>query len=92
MGLGKTVQIVAFLSVLCEEQKIWPFLIIVPQATVPNWFVLAFLPCNYANANGLKGVVKFRTGLQTFVLLCMLVLMWRKLLLYAILDLLSTCT
>lgn len=37
MGLGKTIQIISFLAVLFEEQKIWPFLIVVPHSTVPNW-------------------------------------------------------
>lgn len=37
MGLGKTIQIIAFLAVLQEEQNIWPFLIVVPHSTVPNW-------------------------------------------------------
>jgi chromodomain-helicase-DNA-binding protein 4 len=39
MGLGKTIQIIAFLAVLQEEQNIWPFLIVVPHSTVPNWLV-----------------------------------------------------
>jgi chromodomain-helicase-DNA-binding protein 4 len=43
MGLGKTIQIVSFLAVLFEEQKIWPFLIVVPHSTVPNWFVSHFV-------------------------------------------------
>ncbi|EEB08811.1 SHREC complex subunit Mit1 [Schizosaccharomyces japonicus yFS275] len=37
MGLGKTVQIISFLSVLRHEQKSFPFLVIVPHATVLNW-------------------------------------------------------
>ncbi|KAL7623461.1 hypothetical protein AAE478_007143 [Parahypoxylon ruwenzoriense] len=38
MGLGKTIQIVSFISSLVEDQpKCWPFLIVVPNATCPNW-------------------------------------------------------
>lgn len=38
MGLGKTIQVVALLSSLIQDQpRIWPFLIVVPNATCPNW-------------------------------------------------------
>ncbi|KAK3370247.1 PHD/FYVE-zinc-finger like domain-containing protein [Podospora didyma] len=38
MGLGKTVQVVALLSSLVQDKpKIWPFLIVVPNSTCPNW-------------------------------------------------------
>ncbi|KAI1156960.1 PHD/FYVE-zinc-finger like domain-containing protein [Nemania diffusa] len=38
MGLGKTVQIVAFISALTHSQPgCWPFLVVVPNATCPNW-------------------------------------------------------
>lgn len=38
MGLGKTVQIVALLADLIKDApKVWPFLIVVPNSTVPNW-------------------------------------------------------
>ncbi|KAK0614191.1 PHD/FYVE-zinc-finger like domain-containing protein [Immersiella caudata] len=38
MGLGKTVQVVALLSsVIQDNPKIWPFLIVVPNATCANW-------------------------------------------------------
>ncbi|KAJ4306151.1 hypothetical protein N0V88_000947 [Collariella sp. IMI 366227] len=38
MGLGKTVQVVALLSSLIQDNpKIWPWLIVVPNATCPNW-------------------------------------------------------
>ncbi|KXJ90825.1 hypothetical protein Micbo1qcDRAFT_195696 [Microdochium bolleyi] len=38
MGLGKTVQIVAFLATMALHQpKCWPFLVVVPNATCPNW-------------------------------------------------------
>ncbi|KAK3945881.1 chromodomain-helicase [Diplogelasinospora grovesii] len=38
MGLGKTVQVVALLSSFIQDNpKIWPFLIVVPNSTCPNW-------------------------------------------------------
>ncbi|KAI1421258.1 PHD/FYVE-zinc-finger like domain-containing protein [Xylaria sp. FL1777] len=38
MGLGKTVQIVAFISALTHSKPgCWPFLVVVPNATCPNW-------------------------------------------------------
>ncbi|KAK1995468.1 SNF2 family domain-containing protein [Colletotrichum falcatum] len=38
MGLGKTVQVVGLISTLVHnEPKCWPFLIVVPNATCPNW-------------------------------------------------------
>lgn len=37
MGLGKTIQVLSFLAILFEEQKVWPFLVVVPHSTVPNW-------------------------------------------------------
>ncbi|OIW31583.1 hypothetical protein CONLIGDRAFT_230503 [Coniochaeta ligniaria NRRL 30616] len=38
MGLGKTVQIVALLADLVKDApRVWPFLIVVPNSTVPNW-------------------------------------------------------
>ncbi|KXX81803.1 Chromatin remodeling factor mit1 [Madurella mycetomatis] len=38
MGLGKTIQVVALLSNFIQEQpRIWPFLIVVPNSTCPNW-------------------------------------------------------
>ena len=37
MGLGKTIQIISFLSLLHQEHKVWPFLVVVPHSTVPNW-------------------------------------------------------
>lgn len=36
--LGKTVQIISYISVLVNRYKIFPFLIVVPNATVGNWF------------------------------------------------------
>jgi len=38
MGLGKTVQIVALITSLVQDQpQIWPFLVVVPNATCANW-------------------------------------------------------
>ncbi|KAK7992013.1 hypothetical protein PG988_000807 [Apiospora saccharicola] len=38
MGLGKTVQVVAFISSLVEDKpNCWPFLVVVPNSTCPNW-------------------------------------------------------
>ncbi|KAI1761621.1 PHD/FYVE-zinc-finger like domain-containing protein [Hypoxylon sp. FL1150] len=38
MGLGKTIQIVSLISSLVENQpQCWPFLVVVPNATCPNW-------------------------------------------------------
>ncbi|KAH9900270.1 PHD/FYVE-zinc-finger like domain-containing protein [Xylariomycetidae sp. FL2044] len=38
MGLGKTIQVVAFIASLVYDQpKCWPFLIVVPNATCANW-------------------------------------------------------
>ncbi|KAK5628930.1 hypothetical protein RRF57_004645 [Xylaria bambusicola] len=38
MGLGKTVQIVTFISALTHSKPgCWPFLVVVPNATCPNW-------------------------------------------------------
>ncbi|KAI1344825.1 PHD/FYVE-zinc-finger like domain-containing protein [Xylariaceae sp. FL0016] len=38
MGLGKTIQIVAFISALTHHKPgCWPFLVVVPNATCPNW-------------------------------------------------------
>ncbi|KAI1748692.1 PHD/FYVE-zinc-finger like domain-containing protein [Xylaria castorea] len=38
MGLGKTIQIVAFISALTHSKPgCWPFLIVVPNSTCPNW-------------------------------------------------------
>lgn len=36
-GLGKTVQIITFLSVLHHEQQARPFLVSVPNSTIGNW-------------------------------------------------------
>ena len=38
MGLGKTVQVIALLSTLVlETPRTWPFLVVVPNSTCPNW-------------------------------------------------------
>ncbi|KAI6823985.1 SNF2 family DNA-dependent chromodomain-containing ATPase [Hortaea werneckii] len=37
MGLGKTIQIIGFLATLVQDHTCWPFLIVVPNATCPNW-------------------------------------------------------
>jgi len=37
MGLGKTIQVIAFLVSLKHLHGCWPFLIVVPNSTCPNW-------------------------------------------------------
>lgn len=37
MGLGKTIQLVAFFATLMQDHKCWPFLVVVPNSTCPNW-------------------------------------------------------
>ncbi|RMZ91382.1 hypothetical protein DV736_g1394, partial [Chaetothyriales sp. CBS 134916] len=37
MGLGKTIQLISFFALLVEEHKCWPFLVVVPNSTCPNW-------------------------------------------------------
>jgi len=37
MGLGKTIQLIALFSLLVEDHKCWPFLVVVPNSTCPNW-------------------------------------------------------
>ena len=37
MGLGKTIQLIALMATLVQEHKCWPFLIVVPNSTCPNW-------------------------------------------------------
>lgn len=38
MGLGKTIQIIAFLSAMVKhDPKCWPFLVVTPNSTCPNW-------------------------------------------------------
>ncbi|KAI1624979.1 adenosinetriphosphatase [Exophiala viscosa] len=37
MGLGKTIQLISFFATLVHDHKCWPFLVVVPNATCPNW-------------------------------------------------------
>ena len=37
MGLGKTIQIIAYFALMVQDHKCWPFLVVVPNSTCPNW-------------------------------------------------------
>ena len=37
MGLGKTIQVIGFLATLKQRHGCWPFLVVVPNSTCPNW-------------------------------------------------------
>jgi SNF2 family DNA or RNA helicase len=37
MGLGKTIQVISFLSMMAHDHRCFPFLVVVPNSTVPNW-------------------------------------------------------
>lgn len=37
MGLGKTIQVIGFLAALQQVHGCWPFLVVVPNSTCPNW-------------------------------------------------------
>ena len=37
MGLGKTIQIIGFLTTLTQRHTCFPFLVVVPNSTCPNW-------------------------------------------------------
>ncbi|EEH45351.2 uncharacterized protein PADG_01501 [Paracoccidioides brasiliensis Pb18] len=37
MGLGKTIQIIALFATLIHDHRCWPFLVVVPNSTCPNW-------------------------------------------------------
>jgi hypothetical protein len=37
MGLGKTIQVISFLAMMVHDHNCYPFLIVVPNSTVPNW-------------------------------------------------------
>jgi len=37
MGLGKTIQLIALIATLIQQYKCWPFLVVVPNSTCPNW-------------------------------------------------------
>lgn len=37
MGLGKTIQVIGFLTTLSQRHSCYPFLVVVPNSTCPNW-------------------------------------------------------
>ena len=37
MGLGKTIQVIGLLATLQQRHGCWPFLVVVPNSTCPNW-------------------------------------------------------
>ncbi|KIW01020.1 uncharacterized protein PV09_07537 [Verruconis gallopava] len=37
MGLGKTIQVISFLAMMVHDLKCYPFLVVVPNSTCPNW-------------------------------------------------------
>ena len=37
MGLGKTIQLISFFALMVQDHKCWPFLVVVPNSTCPNW-------------------------------------------------------
>lgn len=37
MGLGKTVQVIGLFAALIHKHQCWPFLVVAPNSTVPNW-------------------------------------------------------
>ncbi|KAE8379677.1 PHD/FYVE-zinc-finger like domain-containing protein [Aspergillus bertholletiae] len=37
MGLGKTIQVIGLFATLIQYHKCWPFLVVVPNSTCPNW-------------------------------------------------------
>lgn len=37
MGLGKTIQVISFLAMMVHDHNCYPFLIVVPNSTCPNW-------------------------------------------------------
>lgn len=37
MGLGKTIQVIAFLAMMIGDNSCFPFLVVVPNSTCPNW-------------------------------------------------------
>nr|POF01115.1 chromatin remodeling factor mit1 [Quercus suber] len=37
MGLGKTIQVIGFLATLVKDWNCFPFLVVVPNSTCPNW-------------------------------------------------------
>lgn len=37
MGLGKTIQVIALFASLIQNHQCWPFLVVCPNSTCPNW-------------------------------------------------------
>ncbi|KAI9824644.1 MAG: hypothetical protein M1819_000845 [Sarea resinae] len=37
MGLGKTIQVIGFMATLIQDHECFPFLVVVPNSTCPNW-------------------------------------------------------
>lgn len=37
MGLGKTIQLIAYFALMVQDHRCWPFLVVVPNSTCPNW-------------------------------------------------------
>lgn len=37
MGLGKTIQVIGLFATLIQYHKCWPFLVVAPNPTCPNW-------------------------------------------------------
>ena len=37
MGLGKTIQVISFFTTMTQDHKCWPWLVVVPNSTCPNW-------------------------------------------------------
>ncbi|KAN0080601.1 PHD/FYVE-zinc-finger like domain containing protein [Elaphomyces granulatus] len=37
MGLGKTIQVIALFASLIQHHQCWPFLVVCPNSTCPNW-------------------------------------------------------
>lgn len=37
MGLGKTIQVIGLMATLATDHKCFPFLVVVPNSTCPNW-------------------------------------------------------
>ncbi|KAF2675531.1 hypothetical protein BT63DRAFT_420727 [Microthyrium microscopicum] len=37
MGLGKTIQVIAFMAMMTQDYNCFPFLVVVPNSTCPNW-------------------------------------------------------
>lgn len=37
MGLGKTIQVIGLFATLIQRHGCWPFLVVAPNSTVPNW-------------------------------------------------------